>query len=248
MDIDRSEIFAKVDRFVGDLLLRAGAARPPIDAAAVAEAIGFVIAVDERQTNRARHVQLRGYRSAGTPAILLRPEPRFERQQWAVAHEIGEHVAAALYEQFGIAVDEISPGERERAADLIAGRLLLPTRSFARDGRACDWDLAALKQTYATASHELIARRMLEFAPPATITIVDQGAITFRRSNRSGASRSLTPLEQAALLRVAASEQAVELRDDRLRVRAWPIYEPPWKREILRTEPLEVDDAPEWSA
>ena len=54
-------------------------------------------------------------------------------------------------------------------ANNLAGRLLLPTAWFVADAAAENWDLIALKHRYATASHELIARRMLESIEPLAV-------------------------------------------------------------------------------
>ena len=149
--------------------------------------LGIAVALDDRQEGRARYVRLSDRRSGRSRAtILLRPEPRFERQQWAVAHEIGEHVAYHVFWQWGVDPRETAPNAREAVANNMAGRLLLPTAWFAADGAACDWDLIALKARYRTASHELIARRMLECRPPVIISIFDHRRISFRRSNLPG--------------------------------------------------------------
>ena len=75
---------------------------------------------------------------------------------------------------------------REEVANRLAGRLLLPTAWFLADAASGGWDLLALKSQYATASHELIARRMLECPPPVIVTIFDHRAVSFRRSNVPG--------------------------------------------------------------
>ena len=78
----------------------------------------------------------------------MRPEPRLERQQWAVAHEIGEHVAYHVFAHWGVDPREAAPNARETVANNLAGRLLLPTAWFAADAAACGWDLMALKARY----------------------------------------------------------------------------------------------------
>ena len=119
-------------------------------------------------------------------SILLRPEPRLERQQWAVAHEIGEHAACRVFAQWGVDPRETGRGAREAVANALAGRLLLPTAWFAADAAATRLGPVGLKARYATASHELIARRMLECPPPVIVTFSTIGAISFRRSNLPG--------------------------------------------------------------
>ena len=129
------------------------------------------------------------------PAILLRSEPRHERRQWAVAHEIGEHVAYRVFLRVGRRSARGAAQAREAVANNMAGRLLLPTAWFAVDGAACDWDLLILKARYRTASHELIARRMLECRPPVIISIFDHRRMSLRRSNLPGRVPPPSPAE-----------------------------------------------------
>ena len=69
-------------------------------------------------------------------------------------------------------------GQSSGRPDAVADRLVRPDAAELRLGSARS------KQRYATASHELIARRMLDFEPWIVITIFDNGRLTFRRSNR----------------------------------------------------------------
>jgi hypothetical protein len=197
------------------------------------------VAVDERQQGRARYVRLKGRSSQPRATILLRPEPRLERRQWAVAHEIGEHAAHRVFAAWGVDPREASPAAREEVANRLAGRLLVPAAWFAEDGIATDWDLPHLKSRYATASHELIVRRMLECPPPIIITIFDQGAIYFRRSNVPGRVPPLSAQEWRPWQEAHQANRPAEGMVGRCRVRAWPVHEIGWKREVLR---LEVDE------
>ena len=129
---------------------------------------------------------------------------------------------------------------REWAANRFATRLLLPGCWFAAAGATCDWDLPQLKQRFATASHELLARRMLEEPAPVIIVVCDDGRVTFRASNAlpnappmSQAERTCWKLARKGTpARVNASTGAV--------VRGWPVHEPGWQREILRTDLFEA--------
>ena len=68
--------------------------------------------------------------------ILLRSDPRAERRQWALAHEIGEHAAHRVFLRLGVDFREVTANEREALANSMAGRLLLPTRWFAKEAAA----------------------------------------------------------------------------------------------------------------
>jgi hypothetical protein len=118
----------------------------------------------------------------------------------------------------------------------LAGRLLLPTAWFARDAASCRWDLLALKARYPTASHELIARRMLELAEPAIVTIFDQGEVSLRQSNVPGRVPPPSRPEMQCWQVVHGTNRAQEVRHGMTTIRGWPIHEEGWAREILRTE------------
>jgi predicted transcriptional regulator len=226
-----------LDAVAAEALGALGAYRPPVDALALARSLQLEVAWDERQSGRGRVVRLREFGGpASRGSILLRPDPRPERLQWAIAHEIGELYAAQVFERLAVDPREAPLGSREAVANQLAGRLLLPYPWFAEHGAACGWDLCHLKARFQTASHELIARRMLDYSTPVVIAIFDHGKRTFRRGNLPGRLPALTPQEAAAWREAHESGAAVDRCDHHLRVRAWPIHEADWKREILRTE------------
>jgi len=228
---------AGLDAVAMEVLDSAGVDRPPVDPLAVAHALGLAVATDDRQQGRARYVRLRGLRGrASRPTVLLRPDPRPERCHWALAHEIGEHVAHRVFHRLGADARTVSSRVREVVANQMAGRLLLPTPWFAADAVAVDWDLPALKARYDTASHELIARRMLDLPAVAIITIYDQGKLHFRRGNVPGRLPPPSPEEVLCWETAHDGNPAEHLAGGGRRIRGWPIHEPGWKREILRTE------------
>src|SRR5688572_17383074 len=77
-----NELDPVIDALIADLLLRAAIAEPPVDPLRIARALGLVVAYDEGQSSRGRHVRLDGL---GT--ILVRSDNRPERLHWALAHE-----------------------------------------------------------------------------------------------------------------------------------------------------------------
>jgi IrrE N-terminal-like domain len=252
MQITSEEITTALDAAVAQLLDDAGVAAPPVDAVALAKRLGFTLAWDDRQSSRARLVRLSSRREKSGLSILLKHDPRSERRQWAVAHEIGEYLSPQVFDSLGIDPRTAPPASREKIANLFASRLLLPSDWFSADGAESGWDLLELKRLYGTASHELIARRMLDFDRPIVISIIDQGRLEFRRSNVPGRVPPLTPLERQCWQRCRQSSDPsppaplpqgergggagapVDCSDTI--VRCWPIHEPHWKREILRLE------------
>jgi hypothetical protein len=241
-EIPDDEFSAALDACAAEVLWEAGVTAPPVDALAVADGLGLLVTRNYDMPYRGRFVRLaqREEGGGGQATIVVGQAERPEREHWAVAHEIGESVAYRVFERLGIPFREAMPTSREQVANRLASCLLLPRRWFATDGRELDWDLIELKHRYETASHELLARRMLEMRPAVVITVCDLGRVHWRRSNLTARPPSLLP-EETAVWREAHetglpakamldAESGLEL------VRCWPIHEPGWKREILRSE------------
>src|SRR5262245_50108291 len=171
IELPREEVLAKVDAFVADLLCAAGVVGPPVDAIQLAQRhLGMDICLDRRQGSRGR-----AQRSGGRPQIFIKEEPSEERHQWTVAHEIGEHLKPQLSAKLGIDSTEMKPMLGESLANLFAHHLLVPVCWFASDAAQVEYDVLELKQRYRTASHEVVALRLLDLPEPVIITIVDNG-------------------------------------------------------------------------
>lgn len=240
-EIPHDEFAAALDASAAEALWEAGVDGPPIDALAVADGMRLVVTHDYAMPHRGRFVRLADRESehGGQGTIVVGVAERPEREQWAIAHEIGESIAHRVFERLGVDFDETLPTARELVANRLASALLLPRRWFAVDGREVDWDLLELKERYDTASHELIARRMLEMRPPIVITVCDQGRVQWRRSNVTARPPELTRAEREVWHEVHESGMpAFESSDAETGlecVRCWPIHEPGWKREIIRS-------------
>jgi hypothetical protein len=242
-ELTREELAAGLDRVAAQILAEVGIDGPPVDAFVVAKGLDIAVASDDRQSGRARYVRLcdRGSRLPRA-TILLRSEPRNERRHWAIAHEIGEHAAYRVFLELAVDPRETAANSREQVANQMAGRILLPTAWFSADGAACGWDLAALKARYGTASHELIARRMLECRPTVIISIFDQQRLSWRRSNLPGRVPPPSHAEMACWRNVHEHHRPVQTNTGLQVVHGWPVHEEGWWREILRTEVEEIAD------
>ncbi|MCE9604099.1 MAG: ImmA/IrrE family metallo-endopeptidase [Planctomycetia bacterium] len=240
-DLSTAEVHSALDGCCARLLDQAQIAEPPVDCFALAKGLGIVVGIDSRQSGRARCVRLSASSSQGQEAIFIRPDPRAERRHWAVAHEIGEHHAHEIFSRLGVDPSSAPPQTRERLADALAKRLLLPTAWFMQVGAECDWSLTDLKNSFATASFELLARRLLDRAAPAIVTIFDQGRTSFRADNFSGRRTTPTALELRVWTRCRRTASTQAESDRALRTRCWAVHEAEWKREILLTEPSELD-------
>jgi hypothetical protein len=87
---------------------------------------------------------------------------------------------------------------REPVANLLASRILLPSRWFCVDVTRLWGDLLQLKSIHSTASHELIAYRMLDLPDAGIITVFNQGQPSRRRANGFVPAPGLHPLERGA--------------------------------------------------
>jgi predicted transcriptional regulator len=230
-DIPREEVLAKIDRAVDELLRGAGVEGPPVNAIVLAQRhLGMVVCLDRTQQQRGR-----AQRASGRRQIFLRPEPTEERHQWTVAHEIGEHLKAALLPRLGLEPGQTPVMAGESLANLFAYRLLVPTCWFAADAPACGYDVPELKQRYRTASHEVVAWRCLDLPEPCIITVVDNGAIHRRRSNAWRVGRRLEPAEEQCQRYVHHYSRPKVVRAEGWTVQGWPVHQADWKREILRS-------------
>ncbi|MCS6852044.1 MAG: ImmA/IrrE family metallo-endopeptidase [Gemmataceae bacterium] len=230
-ELPRDEALEIVDRAIAELLAAAGVTEPPVDAIRLAQGhLGMVICLDRQQPQRGR-----AQRAGGKPHIFLRPEPTEERHQWTVAHEIGEHLKSDLLGRLGVPPEATHPWAGESLANLFAHRLLVPTTWLANAARACGFDLIQLKRGFRTASHEVIAWRLLDLPEPCAITIIDNDRITRRRSNAWRLGRQLLPAERDCQQRVRLTGAAETVRRDGWTVQGWPIHQATWQREILRS-------------
>ena len=228
-----------LDDAAGELLEEARCRGGAVDAVRVARRLGLTVARDRTLNGRARFARLSVARGRVRGAIFVGEAERPERLQWAVAHELGEIAVHRVFEDLHIPAADEPPGLREQLANELARRILLPLRPFERAGRDCHWDFYELKRVFPTASHELLARRMLDLATPAIITVCDHGRISWRRKSEPGPVPAPSPQERLCLRVAHETGEYQQQASAGLSIRAWPVHEPDWKREILRTEPLE---------
>ena len=96
--------------------------------------------------------------------------------------------------------------------------------------------MAAATTRMSRPSHELIARRMLDFPSPVIISVFDQGRLFLRRSNLPG----VVPAPSAEETQHQRTAHAQNEPQGGNVIRCWPVHEAGWKREILRREVEDV--------
>lgn len=235
------EVLDQIDAVAENLLEQSGVTAPPVDAWQIGSTLQIIFAWDASQTGRGRTL-----RHGGQAMVLLRPDQRRERRQWAAAHEIGETLAGEIFLAAGLECADIEPPHREYLANQFAQRLLIPTLWWQDQVDATDRDLWSLKKVFSTASHELVAGRLLDLTVPRVMTVWDQGELTRRRCNRAHWPRRLTPTEIDVWQRSHREQTFLEVTSDEGRLRCWPISEPGWQREILLWEPRLMNEESEW--
>lgn len=217
-----------------EILAECGIEEPPVDAWAVARTLGLQVAFDSWQQGRGRLKRI-----GGRTAILMRPDERPEREQWTLSHEIGEAVAQRVFARLDVDPQDVPPQRREQVANEMASSLLLPRAWFGSDAGAWDGDVPRLKDIYSTASHELILMNLLKLPELTLVSVFDQGKLTRRRGNGQLSPPALLPLERRIWREVHETGRPAEGRGGGIRVQAWPVFEPGWRRELLRTTATE---------
>lgn len=224
-----------------EVLDECGVRQPPVDARELARRLSIGVAYDAVQGGRGRLKRF-GQRTA----ILVRPEERPEREQWTVAHEIGEACAHRVFDRTGLSATEAGERQREQVANRMASCLLLPPDWFLRDARLLDGDVRLLKRTYCTASHELILMNLLKLPQLTLATVFDHGRMTRRRGNGQLRPPPLLPVERRVWQRVHETGRSHSEVHDGVRVQGWAVHEAGWKRELLRSTVTEgIDAAPD---
>lgn len=220
-----------IDTVVDELLNRCGCRKPPVDVFSIARGVGLSVLVDRGMVERGRR-QIIG----GAEVIFVRPEPRSERLQWTVAHELGEAFFASPSADSFDDEDGLSRA-REGFANAFAARLLLPQSWLRDDFVEHPRDLGWFKQRYATASCELIMTRWLDLVETAIVSIFDQRRLTRRTCRQSRRPPPLLPGERHCLDQLWNERRPVVSVDDTIQVHGWPVDETGWYRDILWTEP-----------
>lgn len=230
-ELSSEEVTTAVDRIIAGLLEAAGIVGPPVDAISIAQkTLRIVVCLDGSQQARGR-----AQRSGRQRQIYLRPEPTKERHQWTVAHEIGEHLKADLLQALDVDPEQTLSMTGESLANLFASRLLVPQCWLAADAPALRYDIANLRERYRTASHEVVAMRLLDLPAPCIITIVDNGHVHRRRSNATRVRRSLEAPELLCQEYVHRFSRVHRVQEGGWTVHGWPVHQVDWKREVLRS-------------
>ena len=218
-----SEISADLERIVDWLIDDCKLTSPPIDCLQLSHNLSRGAFRFEKLGNRGEITWAGNER-----AVAIRAEDRMERAQWTAAHEIGELVLPQRME-FCDAI------ELDVLCNRFAMLLLAPRKWYWDDCRRLRFDLLKLKEIYGTASHEVLALRMLDLPTPALVTIFDHGRMTRRTANLAFRAPELTPTERSAQTVARTTGAPTRMFGDGVHVCAWPVHEPNWPREILRT-------------
>lgn len=109
----------------------------------------------------------------GVPdSILVNRRMGYWRRNYAIAHEIAEHLVSAM----GVHADE----EDEPIIDRCAAAIMMPRTAFTMALMRYGPDVVMIHRKFPFASHEALARRILDFLPNAVLTICDDHEIVLR--------------------------------------------------------------------
>lgn len=229
-DLTREEVLGLIDRMVEQILDQAGMVEPPVDALSLArDPFGMEIRLESGSSPSRIYP-----RRSVSPSLVLDSDWTEEVSQWKAAQAIGFYLKPKILDQLGCGKD-LAMGFGESLANLLAQRLLVPLPMLADEFRRSDQDLLVLKERFSTASHEIIALRLLDLPDPCIITIVDNGHVVKRRSNSWRVRKELAPLEKQVQQYVKKYSRPQSIHESGWSIKGWPIHESDWKREILRS-------------
>ena len=218
------------DDVAAEILSETGLSEGPVDAFALAAAMGLNVILDRTLLGRTR------FRRIGeTPTIFLKPDRAEERQHWALAKEIGERTIGRVLSRLGREEgDRVGGRMKEQIATELAGRLLLPGREFHAVLESADGDIHTIKDHFATASYELILLALLRWPERSVVTVFEEGQ-SIRRFGNRGPAPKLSPVEHEVWDAVRRTGRSVERVEDGLRVQGWSVGDGEDRREMLRT-------------
>jgi hypothetical protein len=234
MDFSQDELLEVVERLVAGLLERAGVTAPPVDALRLAEDhLGIPVTVvepaEEDESGRRRPRP-----RPDTAGIVLSPNMSDEEEQKAAADGVARALVPDVLRKLGV-----MPGAEGKAfvahlRGLIVPRLLVPTRLLRAALRDHKYDVPALQSVFSTARTEMVALRLLDLDDPCVVSVVDDGVVAARRSNRFPAAKKLEPAEQACHDKVSELELPHRVRDGGWTAHGWFVPGRPFRRIILR--------------
>ncbi len=172
--------------------------------------------------------------------LVLTPDMTPTQRQKVAAESIARGLVPAVLHKLGLPPDAANRSFATHLCGLIVPRLLIPTRLLRSALRVQKFDVAALGQAFATATTEAVALRLLDLEEPCVVSIVDDGVVTVRRSNRPSVGRKLEPAEQLCHDRVAELELPHRVRQGGWSVTGWFVPDRPFRRILLRATPDDI--------
>lgn len=246
MEFTTEELLEAIDKVVRELLDLHDVTEPPVDAVAlVTDEFEYVTREAEPEDDEPQQGRF-GPRPPGSGGrgrrreVVFKPEQSDESRQAACARACAKELIPRVLARLGITVTPDNRPATSQIVGLIAPRILLPTKWFDRDARKAGYDLFALKDRYPTAGYELLTLRLLDLEEPCVVTVVDDGTIGTRRSNRYGVSKTLHEAERRCREKVAEEDEPQKVRFDGWSCWGWPIPGGAFRRIILRSLPDEL--------
>jgi hypothetical protein len=240
MDFSQEELFDTIDRFIDGLLERAGVVQPPVDALDIAENhLGIPIEVVEpvEEDERGRRRPRSRPRGAG---IVLTPDMSEEQRQKVAADGIARATMAEILRKLHATAESENQQLLKHIRGLVVPRLLIPKKLLRNALKECRYDVLALKEAFATAATEAIALRLLDLDDACAISIVDDGIVSLRKSNRFAVSKKLEPAEQTCIDLIMKLDRPQRIREAEWTVHGWPVPARSFRRIILRSVPDDV--------
>jgi hypothetical protein len=236
--------FPKIRDITVDILTRCGISSPPVD-------LDLLVARFKARVVKSSHVAESALlRTREGWTIKVNREFRQERAAFRIAHELAHIYWSYPRNHQG---DPSLGGKLEHYCSKFASLLLCPHQWLVRDAPEADYDLAALKQIYATVSHEALSIR-LSYLTPMVVTIFDNGQLYRRFSSPGlgyppGGQGPETEIREAVDIYGKTREKYGTLKwggkERKVRVRGYPVFDGSFRRIILVTTPAVAESLEE---
>ena len=240
-DFSTEELYDAVDRAVIKLLEAGRVLQPPVPAVRlIQDLFRYTIREDDEADESPKQYGDRPKPRPRPGELVFLPTQSETARQSLAARAIAKEMVPDILKTLGVVVGTEQKSATNQLVGLIAPRLLLPTKWFAVAARKANNDLLKLREAFEPTAYEWIAARLLELEDPCVMSIVDDGAVSSRKSNFAQINRKLTEAEERCAAKVQESEEPQTVRYDGWTSRGWPIPSGPFNRIILRSTPDDV--------
>jgi predicted transcriptional regulator len=240
VDFTTEELFDTIEREVDALLKSQGIEQPPVNAVRLIRDVFRYTIVYAEPDDEPREYGAAPRRRPRPRELQFLPTHSPTAQLSLAARACAKEMIPRVLERLGIPPGTEQRGAQNQLIGLIAPRLVLPTRWYAKACQRSTFDVEQLRMQFSDVAYEWLALRWLDLEDPCVVAIVDDGTVSTRRSNFASLGKKLTDAEERCLELIHTSEEPQRVRLNDWSTRGWPISGGPFNRILLRSVPDEI--------